>query len=154
MIWILSKSMLKICHISNFWSQIKKVLLPKNYRLLFNTIRDFLLLDIYNSALFSAPTKAIYFLSEKILNSTEMYCANLDISRKIFCFHLFQQQKYWSKLCHILYFLDMNILGWQHLLISFPINMLTLKAIKIRKKAISKKAFKTYSTLKCLNLKN
>ena len=104
MIWILSKSMLKICHISNFWSQIKKVLLPKNYRLLFNTIRDFLLLDIYNSALFSAPTKAIYFLSEKILNSTEIYCANLDISRKIFCFHLFQQQKYWSKLCHILYF--------------------------------------------------
>ena len=48
----------------------------------------------------------------------------------------------------------MNILGWQHLLISFPINMLTLKAIKIREKAISKKAFKTYSTLKCLNLKN
>ena len=149
------KSMLKICHISNFWSQIKKVLLPKNYRLLFNTNRDFLLLDIYNSALFSAPTKASYFLSEKILHSTEIYFANLDISWTIFCLPTFFNNKNIDQNCVIFYiFLDMNILGWQHLLISFPINMLTLKAIKIRKKAISKKAFKTYSTLKCLNLKN
>ena len=68
MIWILSKTMLKICHISNFWSQIKKVLLPKNYRSFFNTtIRDFLPLDIYNSALFSARTKSIYFFVWKII---------------------------------------------------------------------------------------
>ena len=152
MIWILSKSMLKFCHISNFSSQIKKVLLPKNYRLLFNTIRDFLLLDIYNSALFSAPTKAIYFLSEKILNSTEISIQTFLGKFSVFTFF---NNKNIDQNCVILYFF-----GYEYFRLAASTHFLShqhanFEGYQNQKEGHKQEGFQNLQyTLKCLNLKN